>query len=392
MSTDLPPGANVAALRKERRWSQARLARKTNVSASTISKIEIGDRTLTPATAAAIGKAMGLTMDEVLGRASITPSAEQQLTALRAELRDYDLPHKQEIRSGQVEAALTTAGVFRDEVEVAKLLAMLPKLIRDATSYAHRVNTPDAWMALAESYSTAYWLAARHRWMDLAELAVTRQRWAAEQKPNPLARAIAARDRAGTYLNFGDIERGLLIVDRAVADAQNHLSGEERDIAVCLLNLRGMTLAGRLEDNRAALSEAQRHIDSAHATSLGIEHDIDVHGLTVGPRNTFTHELATNVDLGRPRHALELTDNLTRDLRGLPPTRVAPTHINMARAYLDVGDRDSALESLGKAFEAAPQFARIHAMGREVFRVVSSLHKRSNARILKLSKVSGIPL
>ncbi|CAL9467483.1 hypothetical protein [Streptomyces sp. enrichment culture] len=30
-------------------------------------------------------------------------------------------------------------------------------------------------MALAEVYSSVYWLAARHRWMDMAELAVTRR-------------------------------------------------------------------------------------------------------------------------------------------------------------------------------------------------------------------------
>ncbi|WP_223184628.1 hypothetical protein [Streptomyces sp. CBMA152] len=69
---------------------------------------------------------------------------------------------------------------------------------------------------------------------------------------------------------------------------------------------------------------------------------------------------------------------------------MAPTYINAARARLDIGDRDGALENLSMAWAVAPQFARIHPMGREVFRVLSSLHRRSNPELLRLSKLSGI--
>ena len=391
-TTELAPGANLAALRKERGLTQSQLARQANISVSLLSKIEVGDRTLTPAVAAALGKPVGLSMAEVLGKASVAQDEEECLSALRSAIRDYDLPGGRAVHEGAIGAALEVAGGHRDRVDVNRLLAMLPKLLRDATTHAYATNTAEAWMALAEAYSTVYWLAARHRWMDMAELAVTRQRWAAEQKPNPLGRVIAERDRAGTYLNFGDVEQGLTVVDRAMADAQTHLSGQERDIAMCILNLRGMTLAGRLGDKRDARREALRHIESARDAGSRIGRDFDVHGLTVGPRNAFTHELATHVDLGRPRDALGLTDNLAGALAGLPPTRVAPTYINTARAQLDVGDRDGALENLSIAWDVAPQLARIHPMGREVFRVLASLHRRSNPALLKLSKVSGVPM
>ncbi|MFE7659258.1 hypothetical protein [Streptomyces celluloflavus] len=75
-----------------------------------------------------------------------------------------------------------------------------------------------------------------------------------------------------------------------------------------------MTLAGRLEDKREAARETDRHIESARNATTAFSADIDVHGLTIGPRNTFTHELATRVDLGKPRDALRLTDNLDVDL------------------------------------------------------------------------------
>ncbi|MFE1930269.1 helix-turn-helix domain-containing protein [Streptomyces sp. NPDC059474] len=392
-TTELAPGANVAVLRKERGWSQIHTAHKATLSVSLLSKIEVGDRTLTPAVAAALARAFGVTMDEVFGRMPIAQEDEARLSALRAAVRDYDLPDRRPAgEESRIRAALEAAGRYRDAVDVLGLKKLLPDLLRDATTHAHTSHTVEAWMVLAEVYSSVYWLAARHRWMDLAELAVTRQTWAVDQKSNPLGEAIAARDRAGTYLNFGDVERGLTLVNRAITKAQASLSGTDRDIAVSILNLRGMTLAGRLADKQEAKREAQRHIDSAHNANISIGRDIDVHGLTVGPQNTFTHELATRVDLGRPRDALRMTDDLPAALAGLPPTRVAPTHINYARAQLDVGDRDGALENLSIAWDAAPQMARIHPMGREVFRVVSSLHRRSNAKLLKLSKLARIEL
>lgn len=94
---------------------------------------------------------------------------------------------------------------------------------------------------------------------------------------------------------------------------------------MCVLALRGMTLAGRLDDKREGRREAERHVRTARLAASGIGRDMDVHGLTVGPQNVFTHELATRVDLGRPRAALALTDNLAAALDELPPTRIAPT-------------------------------------------------------------------
>ncbi|TGB02074.1 helix-turn-helix transcriptional regulator [Streptomyces sp. MZ04] len=392
-TTDPAPGANVSALRKTRGWSQSALARRANVSLSQLSKIEVGDRALTPAVAAALGRAFGMTMAEVLGRASVAAADEQRLSALRSAVRDYDMPEHQSVPEGRITAGLEAADRHRDAVDVARLIKMLPALLRDATTYAHTENTSGAWSALADVYSTVYWLAARHRWMDMAELAVTRQRWGVEQQPNPLGEAFAARDRAGTYLNFGAVERGLDVVDRAIATVQAaQLSTTDRDLAVGILNLRGMTLAGRLTDKREGRREAERHIQSAWRAADSFDRDVDAHGLTFGPQNTFTHVLATHVDLGRPRAALALTDDLDTALAGLPPTRGAPTRINAARAQLDLGDRDGALENLSIAFDAAPQMARIHPMGREVLRVLASLHRRSNPQLVRLSKLSGISL
>ncbi|GAB2880302.1 helix-turn-helix domain-containing protein [Streptomyces mayteni] len=393
-TTNLAPGANVAALRNMRGLSQAVLARKAAISVSLLSKIEVGDRTLTPAVAAALAHAMGITMAEVLGQVPVTRSDEARLSELRSAMRDYDLPRDVEPEGRMFAAELAKADVCRDKVDVVSLLGLLPGLLRSATTRAFSVNVVEGWTDLADVYGTIYWLAARHRWMDMAELAVTRQRWAVEQKPNPLGEAIAARDRAGAYLNGGDFEGGLNIVDRAIVSAESHLTGAQRAFALGVLNLRGMTLAGRLRDKREGKREAERHIRSAWTASEGFSEDLKMHSMIFGPGNTATHELATLLDLGRPGDALRVAggENFDEVLSALPPTRISPTRINIARAQLDMGNRDGALENLTIAWRVAPQMARIHPMGREVFRVVASLHRRSNSKLLDLSKLSGIEL
>ncbi|MFJ8856639.1 helix-turn-helix domain-containing protein [Streptomyces sp. NPDC102437] len=239
---DPAPGEHVAMLRKARGWTQTQLSDRANVSTSLLSKVEVGDRALTPEVAAALRRAFGLSMAEVLGRASVAADDEQLLAELRSAMRDYDMPDLQPVPEGRVTAGLRTADRYRDDVDVAALITLLPGLLRGATTYAHTANSPTAWSVLADVYSTVYWLAARHRWMDMAELAVTRQRWAVEQQPNPVAEAFSSRDRAGTYLNLGDVERGLVVVDRAIVAVQSApLSTADRDLAVGILNLRGMT-------------------------------------------------------------------------------------------------------------------------------------------------------
>ncbi|MER7026554.1 MULTISPECIES: helix-turn-helix domain-containing protein [Streptomyces] len=267
-STELAPGVNLAGLRKERGLTQRRLARLANVSVSLLSKIEVGDRTLTPAIAADLGRAMGVSMAEVLGQASVPQGDEARLAGLRSAVRDYDLPGCQAVEGDALRASVRAAGRHRDKAEVDRLLALLPGLLRNATTYAYAAHTTEGWMALSEVYSSVYWLAARHRWMDMAEPAVTRQSWAVEQKATPLGRAIAARDRAGAYLNGGDFEGGLMVVDRAIGQAQAGLSGQERAFAVGLLNLRGMTLAGRLKDKKEGKKERRKERRRRSATSL----------------------------------------------------------------------------------------------------------------------------
>lgn len=378
------PGANIAVLRKARGMGQARLARKAGISLSLLSKIEIGDRALSQGVAASLADALGCTLDHVLGTARTELANEGKIKELRGVILRFDLPGDPPQQSADLSAEFRDILRLRGDADLSGVLNRLPGLLSAATNRAHSLGRPEAWSMVADVYSTVYWLAARHRWMDLADLAVTKQQLAAE-RADPLATAIAARDEAGAFLNFGDFAGGLAIVDRAVVAAESSLVGRERSFGLGLLHLRGMTLAGRARDRH----EAERHREEAWRLAEDFPADVDDHGIHFGRENTLTHVVATAVDLEDHRDALGAVGNVSAPL-SLPATRIGPLHMNVARAHLALGDRESALDSLSEAWEAAPQMARVHPHSQEVLRVLTSLHRRSNPRLTRLAKRAGV--
>jgi transcriptional regulator with XRE-family HTH domain len=387
MSTARTGGARVAELRKERDITQAALARRAGISVSLLSKIEIGDRALTPGIAATIARALQISLGALYGEAEVSRDQSVLLENLRTVVRRYDIPGQAPVPGPtQLRTDLDHAITLRDHTDLAGLLRMLPSLLTRATTYAHAALSPEGWALLADVYSVTYYLAARHRWMDLVEIAPTRQAWAAGQQPQPLLTAAAAVQRAGTFLNCGDFEGGLTVVDRAIVAAEVTLSGAEKAFATGALHLRGMTLAGRLNDR----TEAQRHIHAAWTAAEEFPTDLLIHSERFGPHNTATHVLATAGDLGRPRDVIRLAEELISKDTGLPPTRIVDVHTSTARAHLDLGDRDGAQNSLVQAWNVAPQKAKVHPMSREVLRVLISLHRRSNPQLITLAKQAGL--
>ncbi len=380
-------GSRVAQLRKERDLTQTALARRAGVSLSLLSKIEVGDRTLTPAIAAAIARALKISLSALYGEAEVSQDQSVLLKDLRTAVRRYDIPDQGPVPDpGQLRIDVDQAVALCWQADLAGLLRTLPDLLIRATTYAHAVASPRGWALLAEVHSAVYYLAARNRWMDLVEVAPIRQAWAAGQQPNPVVEAVAARERAGTFLNCGDFAGGLAVVDRALVTAETALSGPEKAFATGTLHLRGMILAGRLNDR----TEAQRHIDAAWRAAEEFPTDVRIHTTLFGPANTATKVLAAQGDLGRPREVIRLADGLNRNDTGLPPTRLVDVHTNAARAQLDLGDRDGAQTSLLKAWDIGPQKAKVHPMCREVLRVLICLHRRSNPRLVTLAKQAGL--
>ncbi|MFD7440075.1 helix-turn-helix domain-containing protein [Streptomyces sp. NPDC059909] len=381
------PGANVKVHRVMRGWLQDYLADRAGMSTSMLGKIERGERPLTQVMGAALANAFGMTLDELLGQAPVKVGDEDRLKALRSAMRRFDLPTGDPEMPERLEHDLSELFRLRGDANLSAVTHKLPGLLIRVQDNAHATGLPEDWAKVADVYSAVYWLAARHRWMTLAELAVVKQKQAAE-RASALALAVAARDEAGTFLNGGDFAGGLALVDQAVVRVESTMQGRTRHLGLGLLHLRGMTLAGRLQDKKTA----ERHIKAANEAAEAFYTDIDVQGMHFGPENTITHIVATQVDLKRNAEALEVAERYLRTTPTLPATRIGPLHMNVARAKLAVNDRDGAVDSLADAWDAAPQMAKVHPTSLELSRVLVSLHKRSNPKINALAKRAGIEL
>jgi hypothetical protein len=57
-----------------------------------LSKVEVGDRTLTPAIAAAIARALQISLGALYGEAEVSPEQSTLLEDLRTAVRRYDIP------------------------------------------------------------------------------------------------------------------------------------------------------------------------------------------------------------------------------------------------------------------------------------------------------------
>ncbi|MCX4905453.1 helix-turn-helix domain-containing protein [Streptomyces sp. NBC_00878] len=382
-ATQVPgPGANVAARRKDLGLSQVAIARRAGVSVSLLSKIEVGDRALTQGVGAALARAMDLTLDELLGSAP-----EENLNELNYAIRRFDIPGEPPEHPERLQQEVDKLNQLRWNTELARIQIRLPSLLANVTSHAHLTGEPRAWTLVADVYGVIYWLAARHRWMHLAELATMKQRIAAE-RADPIAAIVAARDDAGTFLNSGDFTGGLAIIDRAVVQAESTLTGRERAFGLGVLHLRGLTLAGRLKDKQTM----KRYVEAAWRAADEFPEEVAKHGMQFGPEQTATHVISTSSDMDQHRKALDTAEDLIRAGMTLPANRVAPVYMNLGRSQLALGDQDGTIDSLEKAWAAAPEMANVHPTSLELTRVLASQHKRSNPRLTNLVKKAGIIL
>ncbi|WP_370412939.1 helix-turn-helix domain-containing protein [Streptomyces fradiae] len=384
------PGANIAVLRKARGWGQDRLAAAAGISTSLLGKIERGERALSQGVGASLAHALGITLDELLGRAPVHEDDESTLRALTRAIRRFDLAGDPEMTEAELGARLHEMVLLRERADLRGVMTCLPRLVSAATNHAHAAGTPAAWARVAEAYSTVYWLAARHRWMTLADLATTKQKLAAQQA-DPVTAAIAVRDEAGLYLNHGDFEDGLAVVDSGLVRVERDApAGPGRLYALGVLHLRGLTLAGRLGDRRTA----DLHIAKACDLAEELGQDTSRLGIHFGTQDLGVHIVATSADLGRHVEGIAAMDALRALERvgrlTLPATRTSPLHMNVARSKLALGDRDGALEELEEAWALAPQMARVHPTAQELLRVLTSLHKRSNPRLTTLARRAKI--
>jgi transcriptional regulator with XRE-family HTH domain len=162
-------GQVIATLRKANGWTQAQLAARAKVSASLLSKVEVGDRPASHALLAACARALRVPVERLSGQPYTDTHHDERvhrdIDALRAVLRRYDLPDEVPLRPlEEIAADVVVLARLRAAANYGKLAARLPALLEELTAAAHHVDTasmPRANALLVSAYHAAHTLTYR---------------------------------------------------------------------------------------------------------------------------------------------------------------------------------------------------------------------------------------
>ncbi|MGH3913918.1 MAG: helix-turn-helix domain-containing protein [Pseudonocardiaceae bacterium] len=389
-------GATIGMLRKAAGLTQAQLATRANVSVSLLSKVECADRVATHALLTAVARALKVPVERLTGQPYADNHRDEQthhaIDALRDVLRRYDLPADQPARPvTELTAEVENISRLRRNANYRKLAARLPGLIEELTVAAHQANPATArrvYELLVHVYHAAHTLLHRLGYADLAESVEHKLAQAAEHSDDPLAGGLAQWARAQTFQSAGDYSHGLRLMDTARAGLEDQLHSPTPPALIVIgsLHLRSVTLASRAGDSQAT----REHLIAARELTARLGTGDQLHyGLTFGPANVTTHEVAANVELGDGAAALVAAEGWSPP-SDMPRTRCGHHYLDLARACLIHGDRDGSLRALQQARQIAPQQTRLHPMVRDTAAVLVSLHRRANPELTSFANWLGL--
>lgn len=380
---NLSVGQRIAAYRKMRGYTQRQLADYAHVSHSLLSKVEAGHRPPSHAFLAAVARALRVTTADLQGQ-PYDPErrVHTAILAIRDVIRRSDMPadlYTPPRPLADIADDVQHLTRLRRDARYTKLGAELPGVLEELIAAWHTTTggmREQAARLLATTYYAAHVLAHRLGYPDLRAHLVDRLALAADRTGDPLHVAVAAWARGGLYQSAGDYQAGIRVLDAAADRLRADTPDLVPDAIAVLgsLHLRQVTMASRARDEAMTstyVQEARRLADALPGSRDRVGYQ-----LTFGPVNVSIHHVAAHVELNQPERAVALADDLGQMPSGLPPTRVGHHYIDLARAYLAVGEPGKAINAVKTARRVAPQQTRYHPMVRETMRVLLTRHHR----------------
>ncbi|MFI5754449.1 helix-turn-helix domain-containing protein [Streptomyces sp. NPDC051569] len=371
-------GAFIARARKARRLTQRELADLSNVSYSTLTKVEQGVLPAGPSVIGALARALSVPVTELTGQPYLDELRQDQLDGLIQPIREalniYDLGPDPDV----VPRSVTDLEAHAEELcalvratHIKKVAAELPGLIAEVTTTAHVRGEDRSWRLLAGTYRTAYDVTAKLGFPDLCTVALDRMDWAAQRASDAVVGAMRQYLRALTYLRASDYQTGKRLVRLGMVQLEQAAASRVRDVVAGQIHLGAAVLAGRDKDEAGAeghLAEAQRLADITGPAE-------QVHWLSFGPTNVGAHRVSVLAELDRYPEAVRTADKM-RIPDDWPPSRLAHHYAEVARAQLWTGSTEAAFKSLGKARKLAPQQTRYSPTVRETYAGLESAKRR----------------
>ena len=381
---ELPIGRRVAYWRNRRKMSQQVFADRLGKSKSWVDKVERGVRRLDKFSVVyEIADVLQLDVQLLLGKDpqrrpdSINCIDQVEVEEIRAALERYDQisayfhappepPALPEMRKAVGHAWLTY-----QHAKYGVLARALPKLLRDAqaadTALAGNASSPDAAHLLGEVYQIASSTLRKLGECELAWLAADRSIAVAQRADDPLLAGTATYRVALALLSMGRarpaLEVNVNIANRLATGDGDGASEPERQSVYGALLLQASMAAARIGD----MATVRDLLAGAEEAARIIGSDQNHYWTSFGPTNVQLHRVATAVEMGEGRLAIDVHESMDIEAFGaLMPERRAHHYLDVARGYALVGDVSKASEMLLEGDRLAPSEIRCRPLAREV--------------------------
>ncbi|MFC5724457.1 helix-turn-helix domain-containing protein [Streptomyces gamaensis] len=393
-------GARIADYRKLRQLTQTGLAQRAYVARGTIAKVEAGLTPATPAIVAAVARVLEVDVAILNGQPYVSEMRQDKLDRMIAPLSDaldlYDLgpdlgitPRPVREISREVDRICLGACA----TEYRGIGEKLPGLLSELTTAVSLLpkSSPDrrqATMCLSWCYWVTYEFAYRLGYHQLAAVALERMGWMAEQAEDPLLLALRLSKRSSMLLRRGNNQLALKVLDRGhqlVAQCDAPQSTSATAVSGTLY-LAGAIAAAQAKNEDAVTG----HLELARKAARHIGRDVPrVYWASFGLTNVAHFDVATSVELGKLGAAMKSAKKLHFP-PDHPKMRVGRYHIEMARAYSQMGKAEAAERALHRAREVAPQQARYHPLMRETIAVLVRRQRRAPQGLASLAAWVGM--
>ncbi|MFW6695398.1 helix-turn-helix domain-containing protein [Streptomyces sp. MAR4 CNX-425] len=393
-------GARIADYRKIRHLTQQALAQQAHLSRGYLARVESGLQPATPAVVAAVARPLQVDIAVLNGQPYLSQLQQDHLEQLIAPLSDaldmYDLGPDPEIapRSlAQIAADVDSLCARTYATEYKGVGTELPGLLSELTTAM--ASVPDAGAEerraatlLSWCYWVSYEFAYRLGYHQLATIALERMGWMAERAQDPLLLATRLSKRSSMLLRRGDNRRSLQVLERGHRLIEAHDEpGSPAPLAVAgSLHLAAAIAAAQAKNG----DEVKGHMELARKAADRIGREVpQVYWSSFGAASVGHFEVATLVELGQLGPAVQRARQLHFPA-GHPKMRVGRYHIEMARAYTQMGRTEAAQKALRTAREVAPQQARYHPLMRETVGALVRRQRRASEGLTALAAWVGM--
>ncbi len=401
----LPIGRRVAYWRARRRMSQQLFADHIGKSKSWVDKVERGVRRLDKFSVLyEIADVLQVDVQLLFGADmsrkpdNVNCVDQVEVEEIRAALENYDQvvaffdpPPVGQVSLGELRKAVAHAWMTFQHAKYGIVARSLPKLLRDAQSAdvcyddsteavcPDGVTRVNAAHLLAQVYQISASVLRKLGEHELGWLAADRAVGVSHRANDPLLAGAATTRVANAMLALG---RARPALDLNVQVAHRLAPANAKEATPQQLSVYGhLLLQGAMAASRCAdLATSRDLLRAAEEAAAQLGNDANYYWTVFGPTNVLLHRAAAAVELGEHGAAVVTHSKLDPDgFAALLPERRANHFVDVARAYTQVGELDTAAELLLDADRLAPAEIRCRPHAYEVLSGVLRRTKGSPA-------------